>query len=53
MSNDTLDDSVEGTFAPELIGTTAPSGPMLPYRLELDVRIQIGLYSAIFFLVSL
>ena len=30
-----------------------PSSPMLPYRLELDVRVQIGLYSVIFLLAIL
>jgi len=34
-------------------GTTALSGPMLPYRLELDVSISVGLYSTIFLLAVL
>jgi hypothetical protein len=39
-------EEINGTFVGD-------SGPMLPYRLELDVSVQIGLYSAIFLLAVL
>ncbi len=49
INNDTLFDNFT-MFFNRADGSVKPNSPMLPYKYELDLPTQIGLYSAIFLL---